>query len=77
MTSEERLAELCALLIQRQVRLEAQTEVILKALAQFVGATTHKDWQALFRDLEQQTNESAELRRLVVEAELRRLRTSR
>lgn len=77
MTPEERLTELCALLIERQVRIEAQTEVTLKCLAQFVGATTSQDWRAIFADLEQQVKESSELRRTVVDAELQRLRARR
>lgn len=77
MSPEERLTAVCALLIERQVRLEAQTEVILKTQAVFLGKVAQMEWQPILKDLEEQVAESARLRRSVVEQELLRLRGSR
>jgi hypothetical protein len=72
--TDEQLVTICALLVERQVQIEARTEVMLKTLAHFVGTVTQQEWEPMFRDQEQQVKEIAELRRREIEADLKKLR---
>jgi len=74
MTPEERLSRLCALLIERLVKVEAQSEVILKSQAHFLAKVANVEWQPIFQDLENQVREAAAIRRKIVEQEFERLR---
>lgn len=73
MSEVDRLTTLCALLIDRQVRIEAQQEITLKCLAHFVGATTGQDWRPIHADLDQQVAELVQIRRREVEQVFARL----